>query len=99
MKENPTPTNKPINKPAMVSKVRSNKKRGKTVLSPNMKDSGFVAEIPSQFCSHECIAHDDKYKANDENIMVVFHHAIERGQDAHNKDDYDQSFPLHCISL
>jgi hypothetical protein len=69
------------------------------VLSPIVKNSGFVAEVPFQFCSYERIAHDDKYQANDENVIFVFHHAIERGQDAHNKDDDNQSFSLHCISL
>ena len=63
------------------------------------KDSGFVAEIPSQFCSYKCIAHDDKYQTNDKDLIVVFHHAIKRGQNAHHKDDYGQSFSLHCISL
>lgn len=62
-------------------------------------NSGFVAEVPSQCCSYEGIAYDDKYQPNEENVIVVFHHAIKRGQDAHNKDDYDQSFSHHCISL
>jgi hypothetical protein len=68
-------------------------------IEPNRENSGFVAEVPFQFCSYERITHDDKYQANDENVIFVFHHAIERGQDAHNKDDDDQSFSLHCISL
>ena len=63
------------------------------------KNSGFVAEVPFQFRSYKCIAYDDKHHANDENVVLVFHHAIERGQDAHNKDDYDQSFSHHCVSL
>ena len=71
----------------------------KMVLIPIVKNSGFVAEVPSQFCSCECIAHDDKNQADDENVIIIFHHAIKRGQYAHDKDDYDQSFSLHCISL
>ena len=69
------------------------------VIEPNHVDSGFVAEVPFQFCSYDCIAYDDKNEAYDENIIVVFYHAIKRGQDAHDKDDDDQSFSLHFISL
>jgi hypothetical protein len=63
------------------------------------RNSGFVSEVSFQFRSYERIAHDDNYHANDENMIAVFHHAVKCGQDAHNKDDYNQSFSHHCISL
>jgi hypothetical protein len=48
----------------------------KMALSSITNNLGFIAEVPSQFCSYERIAHDDKNQANDENVIIVSHHAI-----------------------